>query len=1024
MPFEQGDQVSRVGRADEIGRIISGPEGLAGQDWYTIDFGPLGVRSVPEEELQKAVSSKDIKSLLVASAFGTKEGLTRLLTLRKLTSRLNNTIYALQSSRTLFLPHQFKPILKFLDSHNQRLLIADEVGLGKTIEAGLILTELRARYTRLDRVLVVCPSRLCQKWKGELRARFDEEYRVFRRGDILEFVRECHENERPPRLHGIVSLETMRGRDLIQALGTLPEPMDMVIVDEAHHMRNTRTLSHQLGRELSEIADGMLLLSATPVQTGSEDLFRLLQILDREQFDNRMVFEEQLRAIEPILKAISALRVHPPQIESCREAVTQVLHGPYGNWFRSNPSSKLVVEKLARVDPTDRAEVIDIQGDCEGLNLMGRVLNRTKKRDVQEFCATREARVVDVTLTKEEAAFYRAVTRYVRARVLATGQGILAFAAMIPQRQMASSINAMVQYYRAQPVTALPGEGDPESWMDLDEIAVETEEDAERALAPDEALNEIVQSWPSDATDTKATCFLSLLEELEATDPNTKVLCFAYFKKTLSYLHDLLAKQGIAALLVSGDVHDPERQKRIDTFRDDPRIRVLLCSEVGSEGLDFQFCNTIVNYDLPWNPMKIEQRIGRIDRIGQESSKVRIINFSVEGTIEEKMLDRLYRRIGIFERSIGDLETILGERIRDLTWDLVTKELSDEQQAARIEQTARAIVRKRRDIEILEKNSAKLIGHDEYFLEEIERIRSNGRYVDGEELEVFVRETLAARYPRTRLIPAGAKSVFRLKLDPSLAQALRPHARENDALYAFISMGQAATGVECTFSQPKAYARRNVEFLTPVHPFVTGLVTLERLTSDSTHPVAEIHLKSVSLPPGKYGFFVWLLEITAARSSRTLESVIVPVEGDGTLGQDLCERVLGEIVKSGQNPPAGHSTLDPAVGQRLYRQAREELSNRIERKKAWLEAVNEGLIAARLESLNKSYGVRIERRRGLLSKATRERRDPRYIRMLDGAVQTQENRLRERTEEIEAGRRLSMQVPEIVGGILVVEAGG
>ena len=157
MPFELGDQVSPEGRADEIGRIISGPEGLAGQDWYTIDFGPLGVRSIPEEELQRAVASKDIKSLLVASAFGTKEGLTRLLTLRKLTSRLNNTIYALQSSRTLFLPHQFKPILKFLDSHNQRLLIADEVGLGKTIEAGLILTELRARYTRLDRVLVVCP---------------------------------------------------------------------------------------------------------------------------------------------------------------------------------------------------------------------------------------------------------------------------------------------------------------------------------------------------------------------------------------------------------------------------------------------------------------------------------------------------------------------------------------------------------------------------------------------------------------------------------------------------------------------------------------------------------------------------------------------------------------------------------------------------------------------------------------------------------------------------------------------------
>lgn len=150
-----------------------------------------------------------------------------------------------------------------------------------------------------------------------------------------------------------------------------------------------------------------------------------------------------------------------------------------------------------------------------------------------------------------------------------------------------------------------------------------------------------------------------------------KVVVFAYYRKTLDYLLRRLREDGITVTVIHGGVPQGQRWTELDRFKDPRGPRVLLSSEVGSEGIDLQFCRIVVNYDLPWNPMRVEQRIGRIDRVGQQADKLVIVNFKVTGTVEERLYDRLHEKLTRFANSLGDLESIIGAEIQQLTVDIL-----------------------------------------------------------------------------------------------------------------------------------------------------------------------------------------------------------------------------------------------------------------------------------------------------------------------------------------------------------------
>jgi hypothetical protein len=258
--FANGDDVRLKSQPDRAGRIISDPQLLQDEYWYTIYFGPGNSGKHPESDLEPYTMSADPLQLLRDGRFAGREAFSKLLTQLKLATALRSHIYALQASRTTFYPHQFKPVLKFLESWRHRLLIADEVGLGKTIEAGLIMTEFRARFD-LDRVLIVPPSHLLKKWREEMKNRFDLDFQILDKKGAIAFLSRFEEEGEATQLKGIISLQTLRGRDLQDRWEAVAPTLNLVIFDEAGRLRNPETLSNKVARLAGESADAQLLLT-------------------------------------------------------------------------------------------------------------------------------------------------------------------------------------------------------------------------------------------------------------------------------------------------------------------------------------------------------------------------------------------------------------------------------------------------------------------------------------------------------------------------------------------------------------------------------------------------------------------------------------------------------------------------------------------------------------------------------------------------------------------------------------------
>ena len=281
--------------------------------------------------------------------------------------------------------------------------------------------------------------------------------------------------------------------------------------------------------------------------------------------------------------------------------------------------------------------------------------------------------------------------------------------------------------------------------------------------------------------DTKFSQFLDALRNLEVEFSQQgivpKIIVFSYFKRTLEYLNSKLASSGYAkqCVMIHGDINPKIREKTVERFRENPETKILLSSEVGSEGLDFQFCNVMFNYDLPWNPMRVEQRIGRLDRYGQKSDKILIYNFSVKDTIDEIILARLYHRINLFERYIGDLEVILGEQIASLTREMFNPSLNSEQKAARAEQTAIAIENQIRELEEFESQSTKFLGQDDFFNEEISAIKESKRFITSQEVQLLLTSFLRMVGTSTTLRPTrrGRKNIYVLRADDEFRRFFR-----------------------------------------------------------------------------------------------------------------------------------------------------------------------------------------------------------------------------------------------------------
>jgi SNF2 family DNA or RNA helicase len=401
---------------------------------------------------------------------------------------------------------------------------------------------------------------------------------------------------------------------------------DIVIVDEAHYMKNPETLSSELGELLSELSDAMLFLSATPLQLGTPDLFNLLRLLIPEEFSDFTLFHN---VIEPNQYINDALRrLHNPV--AALEVLKKIGSTSQQERFIQNPFYQEAINLLSSRKALTHEQAIRLQKLLVELNCLSYVFTRTKKRDVAVdiHFPIREARVIRVQFTTEEIEFYNAVTGFVSERFTSKHrvlQGI-SFAVIMPQRQVASCIQAMKENLdkivsKKLKIIKAPSEDNG------DVIDASADEDIPWKLESGEIASFQRLKRSADrigSVDTKFSKFLEALKRLEDENPSAKILVFAFFKPTLEYLKNKLeaTQYGGKVSLIHGDIEVKERQRIIRKFRETDEIKILLSSEVGGEGLDFEFCNVIFNYDLPWNPMRVEQRIGRLDDVTPENCTI------------------------------------------------------------------------------------------------------------------------------------------------------------------------------------------------------------------------------------------------------------------------------------------------------------------------------------------------------------------------------------------------------------------
>lgn len=1015
--FSIGGMVQSISDPSRIGTIVQVCEYHAGIQWYKVHFGATILTKIAEVDLRPYIVAATPDENLIAGSYGGYKEFQRLITFHRLLREkpLQNNINAFNASRTRFYPYQFKPLLKFLDSPKHRLLLADEVGLGKTIEAGLILTELRARQ-EVKRVLVVCPANLTSKWEQELEQRFSIKFSILNVNGLMTFLNNFEKNPERAGLHGIISLESIRTNRVLDRLEELAPDFDLVIIDEAHHMRNFGTKTRKSGLILAGTANAILLLTATPIHLGNQNLFSLLNILDDDEFPDIYTTDSRIRNNEPIVNAQKCMGQFPPLVD---EAIELIREAASSQWISENPLLPEVIEKLEGLKVSQRNQppkrlIVEVQRELSELNLLAHIFTRTKKKEVKTDTAVRKAFPIRVTLTDIEKEFYQAVTDYVRevSQRQSASALIQQWILHMPQRRMASCIPAMVDYYKSK----LPFDPDDLSEDDL------VEEETEQGILSDidmysarQSLQKILSQWPTTGTDSKYDEFIKIIRKLKNEGP-CKIIVFAFFKDTLRYLRDRLSKDGIQSRLIYGDIPIRERLKEIERFRND-QSEVLLSSRVGGEGLDLQFCDTLFNYDLPWNPMEVEQRIGRLDRIGQERDKIHIFNFWIEGTIEQRILERLYERIKIFERSIGELEMILGEEVRNLEKELLSRKLTPEEEQQKIEAATTVIEARMAELERLEGESARFIGADHFFQEEVDMIRKRRRYVTGSQVHRFLEDFLVQHCPRTIVRYDFTTNLGELQPDQELRNFIQNANIAQELPHFF---GTSIRKISITFDSNVAFEKPKVEFLNVLHPLIQEITKF--YTADKAQRIPSnahfLILKTSRLPIGNYLYFTYKLKISAARERNLLESIFLNENLEPVAVAEDAEILLGEMVEKGEEPPALNTELGPAWGRQACQQARELLHQRIHQVKAEVSRTNDAFIERRLTSLRTFYHKNLEKIRSLLATSESLERQERYLRMLRGTINRLETEAKTKEEALERLRTISIEYEDVAAGIL------
>ena len=875
-----GSIVILVSDPSVIGAVI----GVSGNKYSVLVNGK--VQSFYKEQIQLQNAKEEHKYLSLPKV-------RSALTAYQIHNPGSSNLYSLNSARIDFVPYQFRPALRMIQADSPRVLVADDVGVGKTIEAGLILKELEARSS-LTSVLVICPRPLVaeRKWQLEMK-RFDEDFTQLDGKMFAECISETdRDGEWPERHSKTIIPYSLFGEDSIMGRGSrsskkrkslglseldpLPH-FDLVIVDEAHNIRNANTWAYRGVELFCRNADAVVFLTATPLQNSNNDLYTLLNLLRPDLIIDKDTFNTMS---EPNAFINNLLRIIRNQEEGWQEAgraeIANILGTTWGrNVIQHNPEFEKIFTFLDRTE-VSRDEKIEMIGKIEGLHSFHTMINRTRRKDIEDFCI-RRTQTVEVPFNGVQRDLYDALIEF-ESTALAQlhGSRSVRFMMCTIMRQAASCIYGLAPFMNdivKRRLSQIQEDGE------LYEYDFELNSDEENSLfeLADE-IDKLSGSLPKD--DPKFDRMLEVIREKRTTD-NNRVIIFSSFRHTLSYLRKKLTAQGIRVGQVDGSVPDEERFKLRQRFlldRDNVNaIDVLLFSEVGCEGLDYQFCDTMINYDLPWNPMRIEQRIGRIDRRGQKSDTVKIYNMITQGTIDAVIYDRCLSKIGVFEASIGDCSEILGDISDQIFKIMFDPELTDEERQIKIEQMADNEVMKVQELHRLEQEEKSLYGFDlsKYMMDKDVQDAENA-WINpqslNELLNTFMDDYLGqGEYLRgkqdgkTLRLSADKRQLL---LDDLMKMPLSTNNHATKLWKAYLKSDKPVLSV--TFESQYAKDNRDVTFFTQMHPFVAQAAAYE---SRNFPCDLAVRIADPEVEPGDYEFLIYAWRYVGLRPDIRLVAV-------------------------------------------------------------------------------------------------------------------------------------------------------
>ncbi len=878
---------------------------------------------IPEDQLQE-ISDFRLSPLdmLETKNLGRPVDLRRTLTHVKLSGRLADVIYSMEATNTDFYAYQFKPVIKLLESPSNGILIADEVGLGKTIEAGLIWTELRSRFD-MRRLVVLCPAALREKWRRELSTKIGVAAQICDARETLELLQDDDANARGfAIIASIQGLRPLRGWDdssnkrsaaklarFLRSMESEDRVVDLLVIDEAHHLRNPETQTNELGQLFKNVSEYTTLLTATPIHNRNEDLFSLLRILDPDTFTRPEDFTRLLEANAPLVRARDLVLGPKCDLEALRELLEEARSHPL---LRSNRQLSMIEENDLKPERLGQREVRSrLAYRLETVNLLAHVVTRTRKKDVNEWRVIREPIPEFAELESVETKFYDLVTEVVTKYAI-DRQANERFLLAQPQRQMTSSMAAALGSWQRKLIE-----------LEESEETGKSEEDGERKKTLGPLVTEIVirsrdyvELSHLVEVDTKYYLMRKIVVDFLRKHPDEKIVLFSSFRATLDYLSERLNIDGVSSITLKGGQKET-KDDIITQFSQLGGPSVLLSSEVGGEGVDLQFSRVVINYDLPWNPMRLEQRIGRIDRLGQEADKVFIWNILCANTIDARIYQRLYDKLDLCHTALGDFEAILGEEIRKLEIDLLSAPLTVEQQELRIDQTAQALSNLRQEETRLEQEAAHLVAYGDYILNQVQAARKLHRWIDGDDIQRYVFDYLKAHYPGCELRQVQASSPeFDISLSDKAKFDLAEFIRAQRLSSTTRLTSSSARPVRCRFDNRLAGSTRSLEeAISQFHPLVRMVSSRITDGDEQLTPAVALKMKCADVDdlvlPGVYVLAAVVWSFEALQDIEKLAYAAASIEGDrGLLDSDVAERIAIAAISKGEDWLEARNTID------------------------------------------------------------------------------------------------------------------